>query len=211
MKKALIVVVSVVAIGLLTFGLASLLDVNLDAVTEADDNTSDPKGTRFGSDGVTICVEGVVGLETEESLARESVETVLSGLEADPRWGKITTTQRSAEEQIESGCAAEPMALKPGVRVVHLGGSKGVRLEGVPAVSEPDPIDIRVYVLTNEQMEDLFGSGERWMLTAEAWLIDGSHVSGTNQALYLSEDVADDLTLLDYALRQATGLWEPEW
>lgn len=195
-----------------TFALLTAFGVDFRDVTEADHGAEAGEATRFGADGVTICVKGIDVALADEIDAEGTVVAALTELTADPKWSNITETTRSAGDQVKRGCDSEPVALQPDVDVVDVGGGKGVRLEGMPIVNEGDSTtDIRVYVLTPAVMARTFGEESQAVLTSEAWLKNGDNLLGVNLALYLSSDVADDLPLISERLRRATGLWEPEW
>lgn len=212
-RKVLLVSATIIVIAGLTFSVAWLLGVGFGSTTGADPGADVGEGTRFGEDGVTICVDGVGEAAAAELDAEGTVVAALTELTADPNWSNISETTRSADDQVRRGCDSEPAALQPGVDVVDLGG-KGVHLEGdgVPIVSERDSTtDIRVYVLTPTGMARTFGEERQSVLTSEAWIVAGDQVWGVNQALHLSSDVVNDLALISERLRRATGLWEPNW
>ncbi|MCH8051654.1 MAG: hypothetical protein IIC86_06525 [Chloroflexi bacterium] len=210
-KKVLVLSATILMTAGLAFSVAWLLGVDFGDGDEADSGADAGEATRFGEDGVTICVEGIGVAVADEIAAEGTVVIALTEVTADPNWSKITETTLSADDQVRRGCDSKPVALQPDVEVVGLGG-KGLHFEGdgVPIVSERDPTtDIRVYVLTPAVMARTFGEENQAVLTSEAWIVSGDQAWGVNMALYLSSDVVDDLALISERLRRATGLWYP--
>ena len=207
--KVLVVSATIIVGVGLTFSVAWLLGVDFRDGDEADSGADAGRVTRFGEDGVTICVEGIDVTAAAESEAERTVVIALTEVAADPNWSKVTETTLSADDQVRRGCDSKPVALQPDVEVVDRSG-KGVLLEGKPLVAERDPVtDIRVYVLTPAATAQTFGEERQSVLTSEAWIKNGDDLSGVNMALYLSSDVVGDLGLMAERLQRATGLWYP--
>jgi hypothetical protein len=195
---------AIFAAGLLTFAILGVAGVDLRSSTEAQLVVT-------GEDGVSVCVQGVGASPAQVNAAEATVSAALEAVATDPRWPSITGPGGSLGGQVTPGCLSEPAALQPGVRVVDRAG-KGFALTGLPVVNERDTsADLRIYVLTAEEMNRIFGDGNDPVLVTEAWLKEGGQATGVNPTLYVSVDRALDQALMTDSLYRATGRWEPVW